>query len=139
MHSGHHCRNKKSDPNKYSESKLDSIAGTFFPSSMNLESQRRYLQVQVNLIFRNLGNNKELIKMLFADKTGSDARDYILSTSKLMDKNYRDALLKGSPEDVLNSDDPVIKFILTLQRKNLWVRKINKEILPEDAIQQPFG
>jgi hypothetical protein len=125
---------KKSDPNKYSEAKLDSIAGTFFPSSMNLESQRRYLQVQVNLIFRNLAQNKELINMLFSDKTGSDARDYLLSTSKLMDIGYRDGLLKGSSDDVLTSDDPVIKFILTAKKKFMEYGKINKEILQRDAI-----
>lgn len=125
---------KKSNPDKFTVEKLDSIAATFFPASMNLETQERYLQVQVNLILRNLSGNKELMELLFAGKTGSEAKKQLLAGTKLMDKSYRDKLLKGSSDDVLNSTDPVIKFILTAKKKLAEYGKINKEVLSRDQV-----
>ena len=125
---------KKSNPDKFTVEKLDSIAATFFPASMNLETQERYLQVQVNLILRNLSGNKELMDLLFAGKTGSEAKKQLLAGTKLMDKSYRDKLLKGSSDDVLNSTDPVIKFILTAKKKLAEYGKINKEVLSRDQV-----
>ncbi|MCA0389461.1 MAG: S46 family peptidase [Bacteroidetes bacterium] len=125
---------KKSNPDKFTVEKLDSIAATFFPASMNLETQERYLQVQVNLILRNLSGNKELMELLFAGKTGSEAKKQLLAGTKLMDKSYRDKLLKGSSDDILNSTDPVIKFILTAKKKLAEYGKINKEVLSRDQV-----
>ncbi len=125
---------RKSNPDKFTAEKLDSIAATFFPATMNLETQERYLQVQVNLILRNLSGNKELMDLLFAGKTGSEAKKQLLAGTKLMDKSYRDKLLKGSSDDVLNSTDPVIKFILTAKKKLAEYGKINKEVLSRDQV-----
>lgn len=125
---------KKSNPDKFTTEKLDSIAATFFPATMNLETQERYLQVQVNLILRNLSSNKELMELLFAGKTGIEAKKHLLASTKLMDKLFRDKLLKGSPDDILNSTDPVIKFIVTAKKKLTEYGKINKEVLSRDQV-----
>ena len=125
---------KKQSPDKYSEAKLDSIANTFFPATLDKETQRRYLQVQVNLIIRNLGGNTELMQMMFGNKSGKEALEYLLANTKLMDKSFRDKLLKGSADDVLKSDDPLINFILTAKKKLMEYGKINKEVLARDQV-----
>jgi len=125
---------KKQSPDKYSEAKLDSIAATFFPATLDKETQSRYLQVQVNLIIRNLGSNKELMDMMFGGKTGKEALVHLLANTKLSDKAFRDKLVKGSADDILKSDDPLIKFILTAKKKLMEYGKINKEVLARDQV-----
>ncbi len=125
---------KKQSPDKYSEAKLDSIAATFFPATLDNETQSRYLQVQVNLIIRNLGSNKELMDMMFGGKTGKEALEHLLANTKLSDKVFRDKLVKGSADDILKSDDPLIKFILTAKKKLMEYGKINKEVLARDQV-----
>lgn len=125
---------KKQSPDKYSEAKLDSIAATLFPASLDKETQLRYLQVQVNLIIRNLSSNTELMQMMFGGKTGKEALDHLLANTKLTDKAFRNKLLKGSADDVLKSDDPLIKFILTAKKKLMEYGKINKDVLARDQV-----
>lgn len=128
------AENRKTFPEYYSSAELDSIAGTYFPASLDAETQSRYLQVQVDLLLRNLSGNKELITQMFGGNTGAAALQYLLSNTKLTDKAYRAKLLNGDPDEILKSGDPVINYIVTTKKKLTEYGKINREILLKDQV-----
>lgn len=125
---------RKADPAKYTEAQLDSIASAFYPAASDKDLQERYIQVQVNIINRNLAKNTELIKMLFDGKTGPEAKNHLIKNTELDDPAYVKELIKTNPDDILKSDDPLIRFFVTARSKLTEYQKLNKSLNERDEI-----
>ncbi|NUM72325.1 MAG: S46 family peptidase [Ignavibacteriaceae bacterium] len=125
---------RKADPAKYTEALLDSIASAFYPAASDKDLQERYIQVQVNIINRNLVKNTELIKMLFDGKTGQEAKNHLIKNTELDDPAYVKELIKTNPDDILKSDDPLIRFFVTARSKLTEYQKLNKSLNERDEI-----
>lgn len=114
--------------------KLDSAIEKIFPENFDYELQKSVLHVTVNLFYRVLGNEHELVKKLFNGKRGKEAVEYILNKSEINSKDAVIALFKKSPEKILNSEDPFIYFIVNTKTKLADLRKEAHERADKESL-----
>jgi hypothetical protein len=110
----------------YKEDKLKNTIENIFPANFNKELQDRLLFVQVNVIQRNLPDNDDLVKSLFNGKTGKEAVDYLLSKSRITNKEDVIRLAESGADAILDSDDPFIFYVLNTQEKLAEIISKNK-------------
>jgi hypothetical protein len=114
--------------------KLDSAIKKIFPEIFDYGLQKSVLHVTVNLFYRVLGNEHELVKKLFNGKRGKEAVEYILNKSEINSKDAVIALFKKSPEKILNSEDPFIYFIVNTKTKLADLRKEAHERADKESL-----
>ena len=112
---------------------LDSLRNTIYPDSIDTVVNNGRLQVQLDYIRLNLGDNNELVKKLCGNLHGKEAVENLLKKSVLGSKEKADALLKD-PDKLLNSDDPFIYFIVKTQNKIPALIKKTKEIRDTESV-----
>ena len=83
-----------------------------FPEEIDVEFENKLLLAQVNYISKLLGFNDDAVKKMYEGKKGSDAAALVLEKSTLTNKSKFEELMKKDPEEILDSDDPFIYFIL---------------------------
>ena len=101
----------------YIDEELDTTLENLFPNNFDKELNDRLLLVQVNVIQSNLPPDDELLKKLFDGKKGDEAVKYLLSKSKITNREDVLKLAKSGADAILNSDDPFIYYILNTQDK----------------------
>lgn len=101
----------------YIGEELDATIENLFPNNFDKKLNDRLLLVQVNVIQSNLPPDDELLKKLFNGKKGDEAVKYLLSKSKITNREDVLKLAKSGADAILNSDDPFIYYILNTQDK----------------------
>ena len=96
----------------YKEDVLDDTRGIIFPDDFDRELNDKLLRVHANVAASYLGKDNEFLNKLYGRKTGKEAVEYALSRSLITNKEDVAKLLKESPDDILNSDDPFICFLV---------------------------
>jgi hypothetical protein len=112
---------------------LDSLRKTIYPDSIDVVLNNAKLQVQLDYIKMNLGDDNEIVQKLCGDLHGNEASESLLKRSVLGSKKKADELLKDSDE-LLNSDDPFIYFILNTQDQIGELTKKTKEIRDTESV-----
>ncbi len=125
---------------EYQGEQLDSTKLKIFRKDFSKRKNDILLRAHADLIINLLGNQNELVQKLFGNKTGKAAADYILNNSKIATKESLAEFLKKSPDEILNSDDPFIYFILNTEDKLKELRaKQNELITKEETYNQKIG
>ncbi|MCX6152098.1 MAG: S46 family peptidase [Ignavibacteriales bacterium] len=125
---------------QYQAALLDSTIDSIFPKDFDKMYNDRLLKVHADIIIDNLGKDNELVQRLFGNKKGKEAADFILNKSKLVSKESLQEFLKNTPEQILNSDDPFIYFLLNTQDKLAECRAKVKELTnKEEVYNQKLG
>ena len=104
---------------KYQNTNLDSLKNSLYPEDLDVISENLKLQVQLDLFRMNLGSDNEFVKNLAGDYQGREAVDYAMTKTILDDKAETLELLSKSPEEILNSKDPIIHFIKNTSNDNV--------------------
>lgn len=124
----------------YVGDELKTTIQNIFPSEFDKQLQDKLLLVQINVLQRNLPEDDDLIKKLFNGRKGKDAVDYILSKSKISSREDVIKLFEMSPDEILNSEDPFIQFILLTQDNLAEMRKRSRELNDMETIaKQQLG
>ena len=113
---------------------LDSLRNTIYPDSIDVVVNNAKLQVQLDYIRMNLGDDNEIVKKLCGNLHGKQAAENLLQRSVLGSKEKADKLLEGDPDDLLSSDDPFIYFIVNTQDKIGNLVKKTKEIRDTESV-----
>ena len=108
----------------YKGDDLEKTVDGIFPSKFDKSVEDQKTELEVNLITMYLPKDHPIVKDLFNGLTGKAAVDYMLSKSHITSKIALLEFLKNSPEDILNSDDPFIRFIQITQQQ---LKKYNAE------------
>jgi hypothetical protein len=114
----------------------DSVLNQIYPDDLDKQYQRELVKLHVDIITRNLGQDNELIKKMTGNKRGYEAADHIISNSSLRSKEEFLKFAKASPEEILNSDDPFVYFVVNTQEKLVSLRKKNEEINARETINR---
>ncbi|HSL89542.1 MAG TPA: S46 family peptidase [Ignavibacteriaceae bacterium] len=101
----------------YIGEELETTIESIFPENFNKELNEKLLLVQVKVIQNNLPPDDELLNKLFNGKKGEEAVKYLLSKSKITNREDVLKLAKSGADAILNSDDPFIYYILNTQDK----------------------
>jgi len=82
------------------------------------------LLANVEFVTKSLDASHPLVKKVYGEKSGKEAVDYLLSSSKLVSKDGFLEMAKFSADEILNSNDPFINYVV-------WLKKRTKEIQEE--------
>ncbi len=109
----------------YTGEDLQKTIDSIFPSKFDKSVEDQKLALQVNYIEMFLPKTHPIVADLFNGLSGKKAVNYLLSKSELVSAESLKEFLKKSPEDILNSDDPFIRFVRITQPQ---LKKYNKEV-----------
>jgi len=112
----------------YKANKLSSTLNLIFPEKIDEELQGKLVRAQANVVRGILGDDHPLVKKLYGNTKDDMTTELIMKNSSLTSKEKLDELLKKSPDEILNSDDPFIYFIRNTQDKLTTMRARMTEI-----------
>lgn len=107
---------------------LDSTIKAIYPSKFDVPLETRKLRITEILLKKYFGDNNELAVKMFGDKKGNEAAELLMSKSDIKTKEQVDNLIKKGSEAILNSNDPLIYFILKTNSRYNEIVKLEKEI-----------
>jgi len=113
---------------EYKSDKLESTLQTIFPDKIDLEFQLKMTRAQANIIRGILGDEHPLIIKMFGNNKSEDAATFLLEQSLITSKEKVAELVKKSADEILNSNDPFIYFVLNSQSKLGALRAKSTEI-----------
>jgi hypothetical protein len=131
---------KQLNSNEITKEKYDSLTALLFPEDLNAELQQQLLHIQLNIIKNNLSANDKIVNMLIGDKSIDEAAIEMISNSNLTSKEKLMALASKGLDEILNSDDPFIFYILNTQDELKQMKDENQERSErEEILNQMLG
>jgi len=125
---------------KYKVENLDSLQNSIFPVSIDSVLEKAKLQIQLDYIRMNLGNENLLVSSLMGNLQGKEAAEALLNKSDISNKDRALQLLMKSPDEILNSNDPFIYFVKSTKDKISLLTKKSKEIkYTESVLENMLG
>lgn len=97
---------------EYKGEELNKTIESIFPEDFDYEMNDLLLLNQIKTWHDYLGADYPLYQKMTDGKTGMDALKYILDRSSITDAEKVAELIDDGPDDILNSDDPFIYFIM---------------------------
>lgn len=96
----------------YVGDELNNTLASLIPSDFDYDMNNTLLAQKVDMLVKYLGADDPLVKKFTGGKTGNEAVKYILEHSKITKLDDLKELLAKGPDEVLNSDDPFIYFLM---------------------------
>ncbi len=124
----------------YKGDDLEKTIEGIFPAKFDKSVEDQKLALQINLVEMYLPKNHPIVADLFNGLSGKQAADYVLSKTLLSSSESVKELLKKSPDEILNSDDPFIRFVQITQPQLHKYQKEFKEIRrTEKVLENELG
>jgi V8-like Glu-specific endopeptidase len=120
--------------NKYKGKFFETAVDSIYPAKFDIPVEIRKLRITQLLLKKYLGDDNELVKKLFANKSGNEAAEYLISKSEIKTKEQLDALIKKGSDAILGSNDPLIYFILKTNDRFNEIVKLEKEINQTESV-----
>jgi len=125
---------------KYQGKQLEITIEQIFPAKFDKELSGLLLQVHANILIRNLGKDNKLVRKLYGNNNDSEAVNYALSNSFISTKEDVIKMTKLSPDEILNSNDPFIYFIMNTRDKLAELQsKRNEAATKLDVLNEKLG
>ncbi|MBV6419022.1 MAG: Dipeptidyl-peptidase 7 [Ignavibacteriaceae bacterium] len=118
----------------YRSGKIDSLIDFIFPSSFDKKVEDKKLLVNLSVVKNNLPPESEVAQILLLSNDVKTSAEMILAKSKITTKESVIALAKSSPESILNSNDPFIRFIAATRDRINELQAIDKRLDDSDVI-----
>ncbi len=120
----------------YKGAELDSTINEIFPANFDFEKNNILLRLEVKRLMDYLGKNDVLVKKMIGDRTFDEAVKYIINNSAVTNADRLKALIKKGPDAILNSDDPVLYFVIHSKERS---DKLNKQLKLLVAQRQTYS
>lgn len=114
--------------------KLDKYIENIFPSNFDKNLEDKKLLLQMNVLLSNLPKSDKSLQILTDGKKGTAAVNNLLAKSEITTREKVIALAKSDPDQILASDDPFIKFVLSSRERLREMETKNKELEDADVI-----
>jgi hypothetical protein len=124
----------------YVGDELNNTLSSLFPPDFDYDMNNTLLAQKIESLQQAFGENDPLVKKFTGGKTGEAAVKYVLEHSKITNLEDVKALLAKGPDEVLNSDDPFIYFMLNSKDLSSEYSKKVKELADvESSYSQQLG
>jgi hypothetical protein len=124
----------------YVGDELNNTLESMYPKDFDYNMNEVLLAQKIDDLQKYLGEDDPLVKKFTGGKKGADAVKYVLENSKLTNLEDLKALLAKGPDEVLNSDDPFIYFILNSKgRADEYSKKVKELTSLESSYSQQLG
>ena len=114
--------------------KVDEYINEIYPDNFDTVLENLKLQIQLDYIRMNLGDENEYVKILCGDYKGKEAVKRLLENSHLSSKEKTMALLNNDPEKILDSNDPFIYYLRNTMDEISELKKRAQEIRDTEGI-----
>jgi hypothetical protein len=114
--------------NKSHGSISDSLRTKFYPSRLTPEVEKRLLAFRLSVMERALAGNDDAFDKLMAGRTPDQAAENLSANSIIASKEKTQALLAGTAEAILTSNDPLISFFVAEQTHMKEIQKRYNDI-----------
>jgi hypothetical protein len=101
--------------NQFKDSIADSIRIKFYPSNVTPEIEKQLLAFRLSIMDHALAGKDQAFDKLMAGRTPEQAAEDLSVNSIIASREKTQALLAGTPEAILKSNDPLITFIVAEQ------------------------
>ncbi len=118
----------------YNNENIEETIENIFPSNFDRLIEDKKLLVQLNIIKQNLSHENEIVKKMLDGKSSIEAVKYVLSNSKLINKDGVVALANAGADAIFNSDDPFIYFVINTKDRLAELRQRNEKLNESDEI-----
>jgi hypothetical protein len=112
------------------DSTIESLLSEDFDYKMNIE----LLRDKIDLLYKTLGEENEIVKKFTNGKRGDEAVEGILSRSYLTSTEKIKELIADGPNAILNSGDPFIDFIQSSNGRDEVISVRMDEVLTQEEI-----
>jgi hypothetical protein len=131
---------KKDRDEIYSDEEIENTLNNLIPEDFDYEMNNSLLKQKLEILIKYLGGDDELVKKMTGGYSGDNAVEFILSNSSISNiENLKD-LVENDPEEILNSDDPFIYFILyTDSIRERLDEEANELTVVEDSYNEKLG
>jgi len=100
----------------------------------------KILRIELAYLIENIGYEDKYVNGFIGTRSIDEAVDYLMKNSQLTNEQGAKDFIKKSPEEILSSDDPFIKFILsTADTVKALKEKSGKLQKAEDLANQKLG
>ena len=104
-----------------------------FPPELVADLDKGVLAIQLGWMKEAFGSSNEQFNALLKGRSTTQAAAELWSSSSLTNKEKVTALLNGSPDDILNSSDPFISFVVKTQAAATQIRDSYNDIGAKEA------
>jgi len=124
----------------YNKNNIDTTIDKIYPKKIDADFEDKFFAHQLDYISFLLGKDHPLYKKIFNGKTPNEVAKDWLNETKIYDRDFVLKLATGDPKEIINSSDPVIKY-LTENREHLKsVKKIKTTIFgTENLLNDQLG
>ncbi len=102
-------------PSKYRGSELDSTRAKLFPKNFALKLEQELLAYQLTVMKRAFGTGNKAFNTLLNNRTPEQAAEELSKQAVSASREKTMELLSKSPEEILNTLDPLLVFIQAIQ------------------------
>lgn len=112
---------------------LKSFKAKFFPSDFDPVMETALLEVQLKNMQTAFGTGNKAFNSLLGGRTPQQAANYLANETALGDSAKTAALLDGNPSDILNSTDPVIRYVIETEAAASRITSEYEKLMAEEA------
>lgn len=125
---------------QYIGEELENYLDSLLPEDYNSALDKKLLKNKIDLLYKYLGEENELVKKITGGKRGNDAVNFILASSEIITiENIKDLVGRGA-DAILNSNDPFIYFIKNTEaRFEELDAKFDEILAEEEGFNQMLG
>lgn len=122
-----------SRPDSIKREELNAGKAKFFPSRFNPGLEKELLAFQLQNLRSILGRNDEALNSLLGGRTPGEAADYLAAETFLGDSVKVAAILEASPNAILNSSDPFIRYIIETEKEGSEMQSEYERLIAEET------
>ncbi len=119
---------------EFRQTKLDSTIAKIFPEDFDYAFNNKMLEAQIQFYYEKLGTDDTLSNKLTGGRNPKDAAAYLISSSQLMNRDSFLKLVQKTPQEILNSADPILIFVKESRMRYNELRLLNSELQAKEAV-----
>lgn len=119
---------------EYKADALEETISNIYPQVIDESLQKKLLELQLKVFRNTIGENNSLVKSFTGNLNDEDVIENILNRSMLTSKEKVEELCKLSPDQILNSDDPFIKFRVSTRDKHSELLQKDRAIQNKESV-----
>ena len=118
----------------YVGDELDNTLASLIPEDFDYDMNNALLAKKIEALEQYLGEDDPLVKKFTGGKKGAEAVKYILENSKITNLENLKELLAQGPDEVLNSEDPFIYFMMNSKELTKEYSKNVKKLTDVESV-----
>jgi Peptidase S46 len=112
----------------YKDENFQTTIEEFYPKDIEEELEDNLLASSISFITSIVDSSYPLVKEVFNNKSGREAIEYLKGNSKLITKNAFIKMAQMDAKEILESDDPFIKYVVYIEEQMKKVSNKDKEL-----------